>query len=128
MKLLDRSVGGFLAGLGLAHIGATFMIYPHWNQAAMWFMSAGLALMYIGALNLLRRQYGAIAPGLRWTCAAANLAMAGFLVAFLAVSRRVPKDAGSILLLTVIATATAFSFSPHRQNDAKAPGQGSSGP
>jgi hypothetical protein len=67
--------------LGAVHVGATFRIYGAFTAQALWFMSAGLLSVLVGALNLLNRTYGRNAPGLRRVCIAANIAVTAFAVA-----------------------------------------------
>jgi hypothetical protein len=69
-----------IIALGVVHIGATPAYFDDLTAAAVWFASGGLAMILTGALNLLRRAYGALAPGLRVVCVGANVAMTGFAV------------------------------------------------
>ncbi len=67
-----------IIALGMIHIAATPRFFTHLTSAAVWFASGGLAMILTGALNLLRRAYGEVAPGLRVVCVAANAVMTGF--------------------------------------------------
>lgn len=67
-----------IIALGMIHIAATPRFFTHLTSAAVWFASGGLAMILTGALNLLRRAYGEVAPGVRVVCVAANVAMTSF--------------------------------------------------
>ena len=106
----DRAVAGGIIGIGLLHILVTPLVYQQWALPAMWFLSAGLALAYAGALNLLRERYAIVAPGLRYVCLAANLAMAGFCAGMVAVmGARALRSPQIVLLFTLVVCATVFS-------------------
>jgi hypothetical protein len=57
---------------------ATLGVFHTLSGAALWFFSGGIALVLTGALNLLNRAYGEIAPGLRRTCIGTNVFMTIF--------------------------------------------------
>lgn len=67
-----------IIALGVLHMAATWGRFDTFNASALWFFSGGVALIFTGSVNLLNRAYGAIAPGLRWFCRAANLGMLAF--------------------------------------------------
>ncbi len=106
----DRIIGYAIGGIGLLHIGVTPLAYPDWTMRAMWFVSGGMAMVLLAALNLLRNRYVHVAPGLRWTCAAANIAFAAFCAAVIAVTpggpARIPQG---IVLMSLMLAATYFS-------------------
>ncbi len=64
--------------LGLVHLLATFQLFDALSSRALWFASAGLAIVLTGILNLLNRAYGATAQGVRWAAIGANLVMTLF--------------------------------------------------
>lgn len=64
--------------LGVLHMAATAWLFAALTQSALWFLSAGLFMLLVGALNLLNRAYGAAAPGVRWVCVAANVVTTAF--------------------------------------------------
>jgi hypothetical protein len=70
-----------LAVLGAVHMATTFRIFEKFSQPAVWFLGAGLLMVFAAGLNLLNRTYGRIAPGLRIVCIAANISMLTFAVA-----------------------------------------------
>jgi len=64
-----------MIGLGVLHMSAAFSRYDTLTEPAFWFFNGGIPLVLAGAVNLLNRAYGSGAPGLRWFCVAANVAM-----------------------------------------------------
>lgn len=102
-----------VVALGAAHIAATPRYFPGLSAAAVWFASGGLAMILTGALNLLRRAYGAVAPGLRVACVGANVAMAGF--ALLAGYATGATGLELALVLGVLGGTTLLSLLPAAQ-------------
>src|SRR5262245_14973437 len=67
-----------IVALGLVHIAATPRLFTSLTPGAVWFASGGLAIILTGTLNLLRREYGQSAFGLRIASGIANIVMAIF--------------------------------------------------
>ena len=108
MRKLDWAAGWALVILGATHCLFTFAQYKELSGAAMWFFSGGLALIYTGALNLVRVNAGKAAAG--WS-QFANLSMLLFAMAYAA--RRGMKafsDPQVWLLLALLGGAAWFSF------------------
>lgn len=81
-RLVYALVSSALATLGVVHMAATTRYYDHHAASeALWFFSGGLLMALAAALNFLNRAYGHVAPGLKWVCVGANVAIAGFAVA-----------------------------------------------
>jgi hypothetical protein len=99
--------------LGLVHIAATPHYFTHLSSGAVWFASGGLAMILTGALNLLQHAYGALAPGLRAVCVAANVVMIAF--ALLAGYTAKASAAEFALVIILIGGATLLSLSPAAQ-------------
>jgi hypothetical protein len=109
------SVG--IIALGLVHIAATPRFFPALTSTAVWFASGGLAIILTGALNLLRRRYGEIAPGLRVVCVVSNVVMTTFaLIAGYAGRASVLEF---VLVLGLMGGATSFSLIPAAQRPAR---------
>ena len=104
--------------LGLVHIAATPRFFPALTSTAVWFASGGLAIILTGALNLLRRGYGAVAPGLRLVCVAANVVMTAF--AILAGYAGRASTLEFVLVLGLMGGATLLSLIPAAQRPARA--------
>jgi hypothetical protein len=64
--------------LGIAHLSFTPRNYGGLSLDAIWFASAGLAILFGGFLNLTFVRSAAPEPILRWLCFAANLLLAFF--------------------------------------------------
>lgn len=109
MERLDRLAGWLLFAVGMLHCVVTFIIAELPTEAAFWFFSGGLAMIYCGALNLLRVRYAAVAPGLRRVCAAVNVSMLAFIFAYLA-AQRAFRNPGAVVVTASALAATAFSL------------------
>lgn len=112
MKQIDRTIAWGIVAIGLLHCLMTPVQAPRFGAAAMWFFSGGIALMSLGAFNLLRIQYGSWARGLWWVCVAANVAMTLFAVVYavLVIGARVWRSPSFLMFLALLASATVFSI------------------
>jgi len=106
-----------IIAFGIIHIAATPRYFTHLTSAAVWFTSGGLVLILTGALNLLRRAYGEVAPGLRVACVAANVVMTSFAIVAGYANRASALEFMLVLGLTV--GATLFSLLPAAQRPAR---------
>lgn len=107
-RWLDRVFAWGMVILGAVHCLYTFAEYKEASGAAMWFFSGGLALMYAGALNLVRIGAGKAAAG--WS-RFANVSLLLFAMAYAA--RRGMKafsDPQSWFLFVLLGGAAWFSF------------------
>lgn len=109
MKILDQVVGWALVILGATHCSFTAIVFKHFNMNAAWFLGAGLALILLGALNLLRVRYAAVAPGLRSVCIAANAVMLLFVLAVGAVFS-LRQNPQAVLGVVLVAAALLLSI------------------
>ncbi len=78
MRFLYAFVSWGIVALGVVHMLATLHFFKTLTSGALWFFSGGIALVLTGALNLLHRAYGQIAPGLRIVCIGTNIIMMAF--------------------------------------------------
>ena len=100
-----------IVAVGLLHCFMTPVRYKALSESALWFFSAGLALLYAGAFNLLLLRYGGSAPGLRGVCIGVNLSMLCFVLVYAGRNLgRALHDPGSILLILLVAGLTVFSL------------------
>lgn len=86
---------------GLGHSGATVFAFDEMSPEAMWFMSAGLMMAFLGFLNLAAAGSGGGLRRLSLLTEAANVLAALFLIP-LYVSMRAPASIG-LFSLTVAA-------------------------
>jgi hypothetical protein len=95
---------------------ATLHFFKTLTSAALWFFSGGIALALTGALNLLHRAYGRVAPGLRKVCIGTNMIMLAFgIVSGVVTGASVAEFA---LVLGLMGGATALSLSRGSLNPA----------
>jgi hypothetical protein len=88
---------------------ATVRFYSSLTQAALWFFSGGIAMSLTGALNLLNRRYGLLAPGLRRVCLATNIVITIFGIVAGAVGKASLGQFALVVGLTLSATAMSMS-------------------
>jgi hypothetical protein len=108
MGVLYAIESWLLVLLGTTHVAATFKFFAALTPQSLWFVSAGLLMILVGALNLLNRAYGRDARGLRWVCIAANIVIAAF-----AVTAGLMGRAGVvqwIIVLGIVLPLTLLSF------------------
>jgi hypothetical protein len=81
MRILNRLYAVFgwaIVLLGTLHMATTFRLTASSHNFQVWFFGSGIALVLLGALNLLYRSYAQAAPGLRIVCRSANLLLTLF--------------------------------------------------
>ncbi len=78
MKITDQIAAWLIVVLGVIHSAFTLRAYATFSMAAMWFLGTGLLIILVGALNLLRIRYAAVAPGLRAVCLATNIVVLAY--------------------------------------------------
>ena len=100
MKRSDQIVAWLIVILGAIHGAFTPKVYPAFNLAALWFLGAGLLMMLVGAMNLLRIRYRRIAPGLTAVCMATNVMLVAYVGAI--ASRLSLKQNPQAVLVTVL--------------------------
>lgn len=108
MRTIRRACAWLLIALGAAHVLYTAVEHDALTPDAVWFAGAGLALVFLGMLNLAA--LAADHPSARAVCRAASVLGAAFgVLAVLAVP--VPQAFLGLALMTVLAVA---SFLPGR--------------
>jgi hypothetical protein len=108
MKYLYSILSWGIVALGVVHMLATFRIFHAPGSAALWFFSGGITLTLTGAINLLHRTYGHVAPALRRVCIGTNI----FMTLFGVLSGIITHSgiAGFILVLGLLGGATVLSL------------------
>ena len=106
MKMLYALSAIATLALGVLHMATTFGLQST-PSAKVWFFGAGMAIALGGVLNLLNRQYGQTAFGLRAACIGTNVLM----VCFAAVAGRVTgaDAAEQVVMLTLLGSALILS-------------------
>ncbi len=108
MRILDWLFAVIVLALGVVHCAVTPVIYHAFTLAALWFFSAGLALIFVGMLNLLRLK-GAGSPLARTFALIANASMLAFALAF-ALMVHLAHNPQGIVLIVVLAGELLFSL------------------
>ena len=108
LRILDAVSAWGLILLGCIHnFVAAPMTYHGLSERMLWFVGAGLALWYAGAINLVRRS----APESRTAMIASlltNLTLLAFVMTF-GILTGAARHADGIFLILLVATATGFS-------------------
>lgn len=81
MKQIQTIVAYFFMAMSVAHTFVGFMSYKSLTERALWFLSAGMALFFAGALNLIHAKNPTQQLIKRLTVSS-NLIMTTFVLAF----------------------------------------------
>ena len=119
LRVLYFVVSVMIIALGVIHVAAMPRFFATLTSGAIWFASGGIAIMITGALNLLRRAYGEMAPGVRLVCVATNVVMT--FVALLAGYASRASALQFALVVGLIGGATLLSLLPAAQKRTVAP-------
>lgn len=112
MRALDYVFAGLIFSLGIVHCIVTFIQYKALTLSAVWFFGTGLALLFLGMLNLLRLRHGGIAL-LRPFVLSANLLTLALAVA-VAYQMSLPRNPQAVVLLLALAGESWFSLRGRR--------------
>ncbi len=106
MKILYALVAAAILALGVLHMATTFRLASSLTSK-VWFFGAGIALALAGILNLLNRQYGLGAFGLRAVCIGTNI----FMVCFASIAGRITGAslAEQVIMLAVLTLTVLLS-------------------
>ena len=107
MRVTYAILGWGIIALGIVHMAATPRTL---TMPSLWFFSGGMVMLLTGALNVLNRRYGRIAPGVRWFCAASTAALTIFSLVAGLVSRASALEL--VIIAGWMAAATALSVVP----------------
>ena len=103
-------LGWALVALGGLHMAATLRLSASTPAFRVWFFGSGIAIVLAGALNLLHRDYGHSAAGVRIVCRAANTLLTVFAVAAGAFTGA--STAEYIVIVSLVGGALILSFVP----------------
>jgi hypothetical protein len=104
MRTLDKIATAIVLLMGTGHVAMTPVFAPGLNEAMLWFSGAGLALLFVGILNLCRLSAPADARRGFLLCRVANiivLAWMALVVAILPVHQAFIV-AGAVLVMTIL--------------------------
>lgn len=108
MRWLDAAGAWGLILFGSLHnfYGAP-TLFDGMSEDLLWFVSAGLALWYAGAANLVRQSVSS--PMATWSCLAVNLTLLAFVTAFGLHGGAIARPDGMLLVGTA-AIETVFAL------------------
>lgn len=105
-KTLHKISSVLLTALGVVHTAPTPVFYGRFSLGALWFAGAGLAMVFVGLLNIgLSRAFGRDRL-MRILCYAANVITTSFGVLLVTVDIEPQVIFG--LVLIILMTITAF--------------------
>ena len=104
-----------IIALGVLHLLFTFHDYGEFTLDALWFASAGFAIIFAGFLNLISARTAGRDALVRVLCFVSNLVVAALFVAALWLMRQ-PQVFAGVLLFAVAAVAT-LAARPRAPND-----------
>lgn len=99
MKLFYKVIAYLLMLLGVIHTALTPMFYKSFSLRAVWFAGAGLALIYLGLLNIATEQVNQ--PRIFTICIAANLIGIAFGVLIIFVLPEIQAIIALVLFLAI---------------------------
>ena len=120
MRTLDMILGWLLIAFGVVHLSATRAVYPDLDINAAWFASGGLLIVAIGALNMLRVAYSAVAKGVQVVSVIANIVL---LLLILFIASLVPVKSNPQVLVGLILAVLLTALSVLRRDRRMQAGQ-----
>ena len=112
MRTLDIIIGWLLIAFGAVHVSLTRRVHPDIDINAVWFVSGGLLIIAIGALNLLRVAYSSVAKGVHAVSVIANIVL---LLMMLFIATLAPMRSNPQVLVGLILAALLTAFSVFRR-------------
>ena len=109
MRIADLVVAWLLLILAAIHCALTPKAYPQFGLPAIWFLGAGLFMMLVAAINLLRIGNAGVAAGVRALSVVSNLVLLAFVVA-IASTVTLKQNPQVITALVLAALLTIFSL------------------
>lgn len=108
LRTLHKISSALLVALGVVHAALTPVFYGRFTLGALWFAGSGLAMIFVGLLNLTLGRDAGRDRLVRVYCHAANLLTLFFGVLIVTLAREPQVIFG--LMLIVIMTVTAFTL------------------
>jgi len=106
LKTIHKISSWLLVALGVVHTALTPMFYGRLSPGALWFAGAGLAMIFVGFLNISFARVAGQDRLTRILCYVANLTTAAFGILIVVVDNEPQVIFG--MLLIALMTITAF--------------------
>jgi hypothetical protein len=107
LKTIHAVCAYLIIALGVLHLLFTFRNYDEFTLDALWFASAGVAIIFAGFLNLITIRHGGRDALAGTLCFVSNLVMAALFVAALWLMRQPQVFVGVLLFAVAAATSLA---------------------
>lgn len=108
MKILDRMTAWLFVAFGATH--AVLGMMHAITTDMLWFISGGLLIIAVAAMNLLRSHYGDVVRALNWTSLLFNLMTLALFLA-IALHMEIPLIKAPQVLVGVLLVAVLVHFS-----------------
>ena len=109
MRIVDIVAAWLVLILAVIHCALAPKVYPQFGMVVIWFLGAGLFMMLVAAINLLRIGYAGVAPGIRVVCIVTNLVLLAFVVALASIVA-LKQNPQVIISLVLAVLLTIFSI------------------
>jgi uncharacterized membrane protein len=110
LRTLHTIVSYLLVGLGVVHTSMTPVFYGRLSQGALWFAGSGLAMIFVGFLNVIFSRNEGRDKIVRVMCYVANLLTVIFGGMIVTVDSEPQVFFGMLLIISM--TVTAFLLKP----------------
>ena len=111
LKTIHTICTYLIIALGVLHLLFTFHDYDEFTLRALWFASAGFAIIFAGFLNLISIRLGGRDTLARSLCFVSNLVVTALFVAALWLMRQ-PQVFAGVLLFAAAAVASLAARAP----------------
>ena len=115
LKTIHTVCTYLIIALGVVHLFFTFHDYDAFTLRAVWFASAGFAIIFAGFLNLISLRLAGRDALARRLCVASNLIVTVLFVAVLWLMQQPQVFVG--VLLFAVATVASFAARPRPAGD-----------
>ncbi|MDQ1592098.1 MAG: hypothetical protein QOG71_2725 [Pyrinomonadaceae bacterium] len=116
LKTVHTACAYLIIALGVLHLLFTFHDYDEFTLRALWFASAGFAIIFAGFLNLISSRLAGRDALARWLCFTSNVVVAALFVAALWLMQQ-PQVFVGVLLFAVAAVVSLAPRGRHAAGD-----------
>lgn len=113
LRTLHKISSALLAALGGVHTALTPVFYGRFSHNALWFAGSGLAMIFVGLLNLTLSRDAGRDRLVRVFCHAANLLTLVFGALMVSMNREPQVIFGFVLIALMTITAFTIRGIPH---------------
>lgn len=112
LNTVHKVIAWLLVALGAVHTGLTPMFYGRFTLGALWFAGSGLAMIFLGFLNITFVRAGGRDRLVRMLCHIANLLCTAFGMMIVTLDMEPQVIFGMMLIAILTVTAFMLEVSP----------------